>query len=234
MEGSRSLADGLPTLEVSVGPARALTVVVLHGYAMRPADLVPFARSMGVAGRFYFPEGPHAAEPSGHAWWPIDRRRRSEALARGARDLFAEHPDGAASARAKLGRLLSTLRARHPDEPLVLVGFSQGGMLASDTLLRGDVGVAGLVLLSSSRIALDEWLPRASRLERLPVLVSHGEYDTDLAFRAGEALRDFMLDAGADVTWLPFPGGHEIPLLVWRGVRRFLRAISSDAARPGP
>ncbi|MGE5183235.1 MAG: hypothetical protein ACM31C_14295 [Acidobacteriota bacterium] len=30
---------------------------------------------------------------------------------------------------------------------------------------------------------------------------------------------------GAHVTWLPFDGGHELPLVVWRGLRKFLRAV---------
>jgi len=55
----------------------------------------------------------------------------------------------------------------------------------------------------------------------LPVLVSHGTHDPDLAFSAGEALRDFFRSSGARVTWQPFEGGHEIPLIVWRALRRF-------------
>jgi phospholipase/carboxylesterase len=33
------------------------------------------------------------------------------------------------------------------------------------------------------------------------------------------------LEAGARVFWVPFDGGHEIPLVVWRGLRKFLRAL---------
>jgi hypothetical protein len=46
-----------------------------------------------------------------------------------------------------------------------------------------------------------------------------------LAFTAGEALRDFMLAGGAEVSWAPFEGGHEIPLPVWRDLRKFLGAL---------
>src|SRR6185295_11481995 len=122
------------------------------------------------------------------------------------------------AARAALIEFLAAARAAHPGLPLVLGGFSQGGMLACDTVLVGGTDVEALVLLSASRIAFDEWQPVAARLAALPVLVSHGDADADLAFAAGERLRDFCRVSGARVTWQPFDGGHEIPLAVWRAL----------------
>jgi phospholipase/carboxylesterase len=55
------------------------------------------------------------------------------------------------------------------------------------------------------------------------VLVAHGRDDDELSFAAGERLRDVALAGGARVEWLPFDGGHGIPLVVWRALRRFLR-----------
>ena len=63
------------------------------------------------------------------------------------------------------------------------------------------------------------------------MLVSHGAADDDLAFTTGEALRDFCIAAGATVTWVPFPDGHAIPIMVWRAIRRFLSSLSP---REGP
>jgi phospholipase/carboxylesterase len=99
-------------------------------------------------------------------------------------------------------------------------------MLACDTVLCARQPVAGLALLSSSRIAFDEWLANGEALRDLPVLVAHGTYDPDLAFSAGEALRDFHRNSGARVTWQPFEGGHEIPLAVWRVLRRLITELS--------
>ena len=192
---------------------------------MVPEALIPFGRSLGVSGEFYFPEAPCDAQPLGKAWWPIDEDRRAYARADGARDLLLEHPPGIAAAREVLRVFVNALSNRHPGVPLVVIGFSQGGMLACDAVLRGAVTASGLVLLSSSRICADEWETCATRLRGLPVLVSHGDRDDDLALHAGEGLRDFCERSGAVVDWLPFSGGHEIPLVVWRGVRRFLRSI---------
>lgn len=81
------------------------------------------------------------------------------------------------------------------------------------------------MLLLSSRIAYADWKPRLSRLQSLPMLIAHGHEDPDLAFAAGEGLRDAAFAGGARLTWLPFEGGHEIPLVVWRALRKFLAAV---------
>lgn len=214
---------GLRVLEVDAGAG--LTVVVLHGYGMQPEDLAPFTRSIGVPARFYLPEGPVAANPVGRAWWPIDVAVRAAARAVGPRDLYRERPPGAARARQRLLELLADITADTSD-PVVLVGFSQGGMLALDAVLRERPAIAALALLSSSRISADEWERCSAAVTGLPVLVSHGQHDDDLSFAAGEALRDFLTASGAKVTWVPHAQGHEIPLLVWRELRRLLQRVS--------
>jgi phospholipase/carboxylesterase len=228
-EESMDLA-GLPTRVISPSDEAPLLVVLLHGYSMRAEDLAPFARSLGVRARFLVPEGPCPAVPRGRAWWAIDAEARALARAAGPRDLAAEHPAGASAARAGLSDFLRAAQARWGALPLALAGFSQGGMLACDTALRGDHSLAGLALLSSSRISIGQWLPLAERLRGLPVLVSHGRADDDLSFAAGEALRDFVESAGAAVTWVPHDGGHELPPVVWRRLRAFLAALVAATA----
>ena len=202
-------------------PAASLAVVVLHGRQMEAADLAPFGRSLGVPAYFVFPDGPLPAEPRGRTWWPVDSEARIRRLSAGPMELSAMDPEGRAEARALLGGLIAALAPRK----IALVGFSQGGMLAMDYVLHADAPPAALALLSSTRIALADWTSRASRLAGLSVLVAHGHADAELAFVAGELLRDFARSGGADVTWLPFDGGHEIPLVVWRALRKQLRTL---------
>jgi phospholipase/carboxylesterase len=202
-----------------------IALVLLHGYAMQPADLTPFAHSLGVPALFLVPQGPVAAPGGGYAWWEVDVAARNNSMSSGARDLAGEHPQGLEAARHQLGAFLDAIAAEFKPGRLIVGGFSQGGMLALDFVLRGSSRVAGLVLLSASRLALEEWRPARSRLDGLPVFASHGRADRDLAFAAGEALRDFVLDSGARVSWVPFESGHEIPLVVWRGLRKFLGAL---------
>ncbi len=225
MNASSLELAGLRTLVVEPDEPVARTVVILHGHAMLPEDLAPFAHSLGVHARFLLPEAPGRAAPAGRAWWPIDDEARARAREAGPRHLFHERPPGALEARRVLLALLREVRERWGDHPLALVGFSQGGMLACDTVLRDDPRVAALALLSSSCITGDEWVSLAPRARGLPVLVSHGRSDPDLAFGAGERLRDVLEQGGAQVSWVPFDGGHEIPLLVWRRLRAFLSGL---------
>lgn len=217
---------------ISVGPEdpalAQLVVVLLHGFEMDPAALSPFAHSLGVPAWFLFPEAPLAAVSRGRAWWYIDPVARAEAIARGPRDFAVQSPPDLPAARDALTAFLDELAPRVAGRPLVVGGFSQGGMLACDTLLRGARRVDAAVLLSASRITYAEWTPLLAldRMRGLPVLVSHGRDDRDLAFEAGLALRDALTAAGADVTWVPFDTGHEIPLAVWRRLKRFLTALA--------
>lgn len=200
------------------------TVFLLHGHDMRPEDLAPFAHTLGVPARFVVPEGPVPASPGRFSWWPIDQERRSAALTVGPRDLSSEHPAGLDEARRQLHKMTHDAAARWGDGPVALVGFSQGGMLACDAALFGELSLAALALLSSSRIAAESWEHRLDRIAGLPVLVAHGERDHDLSFAAGETLRDMLAGAGGRVTWVPHTEGHVIPLPVWRALRRFLNA----------
>lgn len=222
---------GLRALVVEPEAPVHLTVFLLHGYDMRPEDLAPFAHSLGVSARFVVPEGPVSASQRSFAWWPIEQEARAAAGAHGARDLAREYPHGLAAARRQLHAMIGEANEKWGTGTIVLVGFSQGGMLACDFALRGEQTIAALALLSASRLALDEWRPHVSRVRDLPILVAHGRRDADLAFAAGEALRDLLADAGALVTWLPHEDGHVIPLPVWRALRRFLQP---HAASPRP
>ena len=95
-------------------------------------------------------------------------------------------------------------------------------MLACDAVLQGDVQADGLILLSSCRVALDEWEQASVSIDGLPILLSHGHQDANISFEAGRELADYLRGRGAMVEWVEFEGGHETPLAVWRAVRRLI------------
>jgi phospholipase/carboxylesterase len=212
---------------LSVGdPDTSRAIVVLHGREMSGADLAPFAEALRDEAFWLFPDAPLAATTGGRTWWPIDSEARIRAVEAGPMDLSAMDPPGRAEARGHLGSLIAALPA---DQRVVLAGFSQGGMLAMDYALHAaeakSRAPAALALLSSSRIALADWTSRAAALAGHRVLIAHGHADRELAFSAGEALRDFAIAGGANVTWLPFDGGHELPFVVWRALKKLVREV---------
>jgi phospholipase/carboxylesterase len=219
---------GEALVELGPGPL----VVLLHGWAMRPQALSPFARSIGAGGTWVFPEGPVELPDGTRGWWWVDEAARSRARARGPRDLAADRPAGLDAARERFEATLARLCAEHPGRPLVVGGFSQGAMLACDHALRGLRPIDGLAVLSGSRLTYDDWLPAMPRLRSRPVLVAHGRDDPDLAPEAAGRLADDLEAAGARVDRVMFDGGHAIPLAAWRGVRRLVRRVR-DATTGG-
>ncbi len=213
-------------------------VVLLHGFSGSGGELAPFARSLSAPARFVFPEGLldlSAMGLPGRAWWPIDLAAREAAVAqKKPRDLFSWEPMELPFARAQVSALLDEVRARLGPAPLVLGGFSQGAMLSCDVALRAKQALAGLVLFSPARIAGAQWAPLLGSLRGTPVVISHGREDFDLSFAATEAFKDDLCAAGCEVRWVPFDGGHEVPLIAWRQLRNLVRGLAQGrAAAPG-
>jgi phospholipase/carboxylesterase len=207
-------------------------VVLLHGFGAPGDDLVPLHRVIDAppGTRWVFPEAP--LEPpelyGGRAWWRIDLARMQLALERGeARDLTREVPEGLGEARDRVMSLLDAVERELgvPGSRVVLGGFSQGAMLSLDVALRSDRALAGLVLMSGTLLAEDEWVPRMPARRGMQVLQSHGQADPLLPFGIAERLRDELARAGCEVTWIPFRGQHEIPGSVTDALGPFLRGV---------
>jgi phospholipase/carboxylesterase len=211
-------------------------VVLLHGFMGTPDDLAPFARSLGVRARFVFPDGLVDLAPlglRGRAWWPVDTDDRADSVAAGPRDLSHFVPEGLDAARAHLDELLDDLEREGPPGPLVLGGFSQGAMLSCELALRTQRPLAGVALFSGARITASAWRQRYGSRRGLRVFVSHGRSDGDLSFAAAESFQRELAEAGWDVTWCPFDGGHEIPLVAWRAFKRWLTPAPRSSLPPG-
>lgn len=223
---------GLETCLIEGSGATRLRVIFLHGYNMRASDLIPFAHSLAIPGVGYvFPQAPTAVSETGYAWWPsVCPRPQGPDTPR---DLWQNYPAGREFARASIRNLLGCIREDF-DGPLMLAGFSQGGMLACDSVLMGNVDVAALAMMSASCIATTEWYEHRQRLAGVSAFVSHGRADPDLSLGAGLRLVTFLGTNGAAVTWMPFDGGHEIPFVVWKQFKRFVQATlrAGDEAIP--
>jgi phospholipase/carboxylesterase len=211
-------------------------VVLLHGFGAPGDDLVPLARFLAVprAVRFVFPAAPRALDlgfgpGDSRAWWMIDIERIQRELASGQpRNLVREVPVGLPAARAQVIALLDDVAGKLGGGRVVLGGFSQGAMLACDVALRTARPLAGLVLLSGTLLAEDEWVPLMPARRGLPVLESHGQLDPLLPFFVAEMLRDHLVAAGLAVEWVPFRGGHEIPAPVLDRLGAFLGRALAD------
>ena len=183
---ARLVELGVETGPTTTAPAtsskgRPRVVVLLHGFLMQPSDLAPFAHSLMVPGWFLFPEGPISISATERAWWYMDPIARAEAIARGPRDFAELHPPDLGEARERLDRFLDAIAC----DELVLGGFSQGGMLAVDALLRSNRRASALALLSS----LVEPQPTQSSAASRKLAVTFARVRGLLAMTHGRAIR---------------------------------------------
>ncbi len=226
---------------LAAGVTPRTVVVLCHGYGAPGTDLVPLGqmllRQPKLSGsvQFLFPEAPLSLEDlglyDGRAWWPIDMRRLQMAVALGSfRDLRKDCPPELPAAREMLLGLIRNWSERMgvPLDRFVLGGFSQGAMLATDVTLHLDKNPAGLVVLSGTLLNEDVWRERIAHHKSLRVIQSHGTEDQILPFDAAGLLRDLLHQSGADVDFLPFAGGHEIPTDVLNRLAVFLRETTGD------
>ena len=207
-------------------------VVLMHGYGAPGTDLVPLWRELAVPSnvRFVFPEAPHDLGFGGRAWWNIDMARLQDRFTKGgAERLTAEVPPGSEEARGAIVELLGALERDHGAAPeqVIIGGFSQGAMLATDVVLRTTRPFGALAILSGTIISGPEWSALMPARQGLPVLQSHGRADPVLPFAVAEQLRDALTAAGLAVEFVPFNGGHGIPSSVLEGLARRIRAVAT-------
>jgi phospholipase/carboxylesterase len=211
------------------GGGHGPVVVLLHGFGAPGEDLVGLWRVLRAPPetRFVFPAGLLSLASEGYgpgrAWWRIDMA----AIQRGEPRLVTEVPKGLAEARTAVNALLDYIENewKVPSGRVVLGGFSQGAMLSLDVALRRRSTLGGVVLMSGTLIAADEWRTLLGAGPLPPMFQSHGREDPLLPFAVAEALRDTLMKAGAEVTWVPFRGGHEIPGGVLDGVGAFFERV---------
>ncbi len=212
------------------GPA----IVLSHGFGAPGDDLVSLAGAVDVGPlaaslRWFFPEAPMVVDfgggQTGRAWWPIDMRRLQPGITEKDRlRSMEETPSGLAPAREALEGCLAEL-ALDPTRT-VLGGFSQGAMLSTEVQLHRDTPFAGLAILSGALISLERWNEAiAQRAAGLRVFQSHGEQDPILPFAAGSGLRNLLQAQGADLEFVKFRGGHELPRVVLEGLGRFVQKV---------
>jgi len=219
--------SGLRAIEAGTGP---LPFLLLHGYGSTAAEWIPFTHTIRLPSdrRFVMPEGPETTVPpdgpaTGRAWWRLGldaHRRTSDGLP----DLARTTPPELAASDRRIRTLLDELatRGRYPRERQMLAGFSQGGIIAADIAFTTDEPIEALILMSTTFVNETAWRAGMPRRRGLRVFISHGRNDDILPFDVAVRLQQAMRDAGLQVTWFPFAGGHEMPAEVVTALNAFL------------
>jgi phospholipase/carboxylesterase len=194
----------LHTLHFPAGEGPFPTILALHGWGASAHDLLGLAPYLhGGRALVLCPQGPFGFEVGpgvrGYGWFPI-----------GDRGLDAEEfQKGAASLRAFVDEAL----ARYPVErrKVVVLGFSQGGVMAYDLALREPGRFAGLAALSAwLPKPLSESIPILPEHAGMPVFVQHGTADEMISVARARESRDLLVARGVGLTYREYDMGHEI------------------------
>jgi phospholipase/carboxylesterase len=181
------------------------TLLTLHGRGANAFDLLGLAPHL-CGGKFLMicPQGPLETpigpEAVGYAWYPMSNG--------GVPDVEAM-----LSQQKKLQAFLDECLKSYPIDPkkLVVLGFSQGGVMAYSLALANPERFAALAVLSS-------WLPKelvprlnvTDAVQSLPTLVQHGTQDPMIEIARARSSVETLRQLRVPLTFREYPMGHEI------------------------
>ncbi len=116
---------------------------------------------------------------------------------------------------------LDDMKSRYRIDSIYLLGFSQGGIMAYWTGFQNPSVFAGIATYSG---VIDEELFPEGIIESaadLPIFIGRGMQEDDRATNA----KDLLTDAGYDVTFFEYDGGHFFPDEGLRAVEDWIQGI---------
>lgn len=194
------IMNGSSLQPLSGGPPQQI-VLLLHGYGSNGADLIslahPWQEELPTA-LFLAPNAPQRMY-SGYQWWPLSEFA-PQALA-----------SGAAAAAPAVNAFIDRKLAQYGlgDADLVLVGFSQGTMMALHVGLRRATKIAGILGYSGMLTGIADLAHQ--KITKPPVLLVHGASDPIVPVSALHAAEQALRRLGMDVSTHVSAGlGHSV------------------------
>ncbi len=139
----------LPFLVLTAAGARAEVLVLIHGYLSGAGYWDESGVTTVLRQHGWQRAGVYAAGPGGISFFPaqgVQARNRFYAV-----DLPSEAP--ILVQVGQLHEVLAAITVNHPQEPVVLVGHSAGGVVARAALVRGDTrNVKALITIASPHL----------------------------------------------------------------------------------
>jgi phospholipase/carboxylesterase len=192
------------------------TIFAMHGWGSNAMDLHGLAPFVA-GGQFLVicPQGAIEVEigaVNGYGWYQTQPGARPD----------EEKVDEAV---AQLAAFINEACQRYPVDrsKIVAVGFSQGGMMAYNLVVRWP---KRFIAMAGIGTALPEWLAeRATDREafaQLPILVEHGRADEAIPMKRARKTLETLRELGFPVTFRDYDCGHEVAADGVRDLSSFL------------
>ncbi len=191
-------------------PPPMATLVLLHGRGSGPEEFLA-AMTPIRSGEFRVvcPQAPFAHPGGGWMWYTFTGGGADEAT------LMVTM-----KALERLTEALCEIELTHV--PTYLVGFSQGATVSLAFASYHPERVRAVVALSGFLVSAPALPGPLSSLKGKKILMSHGKEDMSVPFAWGEAAKERLMEAGADVEFVAHEGGHAIPPTVLKKTREWI------------
>lgn len=190
--------DG-PIIEPQSGDIRHM-VIFLHGYGADGQDLISLSESFKELSfwkdcLFASPDAPFPFElaPFGRQWFSLQKRDFD--------NMFQGAQIAAPVLDKYIDEMLETYDLKSND--LILVGFSQGTMMALHTALRRKEPLGGIVGFSGSFLHRPEF--GSEIISKTPTLLIHGQDDSVVPFSELSKAKDSLTGLGIPTETLSCP-----------------------------
>ncbi len=150
-------------------------VILFHGFGADMNDLESLKDVLNPDGQqlnWIFPNGvfsvPVGPGFTGRAWWPLQLSKLPD-------DWTNYSPPEMPDLTTKIFKFIDSLNV--PWNQIILGGFSQGAMFATEIYFQATEKPLGLMSLSGSLIRKDVWLEKCLARKNEKIFLSHGEQD---------------------------------------------------------
>ena len=176
------------------------TIIAMHGRGADENDLAPVVLALKIPDLVLVtPRAPFAFPYGGYAWYDLGQEG-------------VPAPETFRTSTGLVQKFVEEVKAGYPVDPkrLILLGFSQGTMMAYATALINPSMFRGIAALSGYLPYRANSPLRLSNLAGFPVFISHGFNDPIIPVRLGREAAKLLMDAGANVAYHEYLMGHEI------------------------
>jgi len=204
----------------SYDSTRAYPLIVgLHGYGSNPERFMTNWNAFSDPEFIYAcPRGPYIApqpEWMGYSWLMLNAGDYE--LEEQARQYTFEY----------IHALISKIRANYPVSDVYLLGFSLGSIVAYQFAFENPEEIAGIACIAGpieySWIE-DGMLEDSSHI---PVFLAQGTADEAVPPEIGRESRDFLLEAGFDVTYHEYEAGHTFDAETLRLIEQWIEGLAA-------